>query len=1236
MEGFELTAKFSPSNFRLFSRRRRRHLLGSRGTNRRHAWLRPAAMSYFLISIFCLLVAAGGVRAQSPGTYTDLHDFNGTATDANGSTGPDGADPREIAFDSAGNMYGTTIYGGANGGTNGSNVVGGGTVWEITASGAYRDLHDFGGTVINANGTSGLDGAQPFAITLDSAGNIYGTANVGGPNFDDLIDGVDLGAGMVWEITANGTYKDLHDFGGTIVHANGTSGADGEDPAGDVTFDRVGNMYGTTFLGGYGPENGMLWEITTSGTYKDLHDFGGPVANSNGAISGDGIEPLAGVTFDTAGNMYGTTYRGGANEAGIVWEIMSAGNYEDLHDFGGTVTNAGGTIGQDGYYPNASVTFDNAGNMYGTTTIGGSDGLGVGGIVWEITASGTYEVLHDFGGTVTDSDGTSGPDGSAPDAAVAFDAAGNMFGTASGGGANGDDGMVWEIPASGTYKDLHDFGGTVTNVDGSAGPDGFAPTMVIFDKAGNLLGPAAFGGPYPRAAIPLDYGGILWELVPPAPAPATPILTAAAATGGVAPISLSWNAVSGAVVYRVYRSTVSNGEANPALAGGLANPGYTDTSALTAGSTYYYKVTAVNANGASPFSNEAAATLTAAPPTGLTATASAGGFNPVTLAWTASTGATGYDVYRGSSLIGSSATTGFSHSGAAAGVANSYTVTAVNAGGTSAASNTATVTLSPVTPAALTATAGDNKVILNWSASSGALVYRVFRSTTFGGEANPAFAAGLVTPTYTDTAAMNGTTYYYKVTAVNTGGASAFSAQVSATAGSGAPLAPTLETVTTAAGGSAPITLTWSASAGALVYRVFRSTAAGAEANPALAAGISIAAYADTSALTAGVTYYYKVTAVNTGGASPFSNEQWATLAPSPPANLTATATAGAAPVTLNWTAASGATGYYVYRGTSQIGSTASPTFSDTAVVAAGIGVSYTVTAVNAGGTSGASAAVSTVLHPAAPAGLTATAGNNKVILNWSVSPGMIVYRVYRSTMSGGEANPALAGGLGSATYTDTATVNGVAYYYEVTAVNTAGASPFSGEAGPATPSSTAPASPTLLTASAAVGGVGPITLTWTSSGGTLVYRVYRSTSSGGEMNPAFAAGITTTAYTDSSALTAGITYYYKVTAVNTEGASAFSNELGVLLSPATPTGLSATAVAGPAVDLAWNASAGATSYNVYRGTVPGVETLLTSTSGPSYVDAGAVSGTTYYYKVTAVNAGGASARSNEVQVFTE
>ena len=450
-----------------------------------NAFLNMRPKLNFLVAATFLL-AAGKLQAQSD---IDLHDFNGTIIDAHGKIGPDGYSPSGgVTFDSTGNMYGTTGLGGANPNAGANEFLGSGMVWEITKTGRYVDLHDFGGMITNANGKIGPDGYDPFAaVTVDGAGNLYGTTGYGGPYSD---------SGMIWEITKTGLYVDLHDFGGMTTNANEKIGPDGYLPIGGVTFDSTGNMYGTASAGGanssadQGQGGGMVWEITAAGRYKDVHDFGGEIANANGQNGPDGQYPQSGVSLDSAGSLYGTAQEVGAYNGGVVWEITAAGRYKDLHDFG--------DIG-DGFGPLAGVTLDSAANMYGTTGSGGAYAQNGGGIVWEITHEGQYKELHDFGDV---------GDGISPNAGVTLDGAGNMYGTTYGGGAHASGyspsgGLVWEITAGGRYADLLDFG---------VAKDGQGPLSgVTLDNAGNLYGTASSGGA--SGSVSIDSGGMVWKLV---------------------------------------------------------------------------------------------------------------------------------------------------------------------------------------------------------------------------------------------------------------------------------------------------------------------------------------------------------------------------------------------------------------------------------------------------------------------------------------------------------------------------------------------------------------------------------------------------------------------------------------------------------------------------------------------------------------------------------------------------
>lgn len=263
---------------------------------------------------------------------------------------------------------------------------------------------------------SALNGEFPAnALISDAAGNLYGTAWEGGAN----------GGGVVFELTraADGTWteKTLYSF---------ADGAFGPNEPSGLVMDAGGNLYGMT-VGGGAYEAGVAYELSpqSSGewTFKLLHAFG---------AHGDGGWPNQPMVFDATGNLYGTTTSGGCAtcgylDSGIVFELTpgSDGTWTEkiLHDFG--------KIPKDGSYPNAGVILDRAGNLYGTTYSGGSEGLG---IAYELTSSGggwTEKILHNFG---------SGSDGGSPSSTLVFDSSGNLYGTTVRGGAYGS-GTVFKI-----------------------------------------------------------------------------------------------------------------------------------------------------------------------------------------------------------------------------------------------------------------------------------------------------------------------------------------------------------------------------------------------------------------------------------------------------------------------------------------------------------------------------------------------------------------------------------------------------------------------------------------------------------------------------------------------------------------------------------------------------------------------------------------------------------------------
>ena len=461
-----------------------------------------------ICALLALTLARQGQGAQS---YNFLHSFGGTVKSSAGVSEPDGiGSTAGVTFDAAGNMYGTASEGGPNNG---------GNVWRISVSGDYTVMHDFGGTITGANGATVADGVGPQGgVTFDSVGNMYGTTGAGGSNG---IAGT-VSGGIIWEITNAGQYLVLHEFGGKISDPNGGTIPDGYCPSSRVTLDKVGNVFGTaSYSGPVGSLNagGMLWELTVSRQYIDLHNFGGTITNANGARGLDGIGPVAPVSLDATGNIFGTAVFGGANPdggygSGMVWELQADGTYLDLHDFGSTVVNADGTAGPDGKWPEAGVTVDSGGNLFGTAMSGGPF---IGGNVWEISKSGEYKDLHDFGGTILNTSGTNMPDGNTPyQVGVAFDGSGNMFGTTMYGGANFiggagvHGGILWEITASGGYVDVHDFGGLIVYPDGTTGPEGyFPPANVAFDGHGGMYGTSYRGGPYNTESS--AGGGVVWS-----------------------------------------------------------------------------------------------------------------------------------------------------------------------------------------------------------------------------------------------------------------------------------------------------------------------------------------------------------------------------------------------------------------------------------------------------------------------------------------------------------------------------------------------------------------------------------------------------------------------------------------------------------------------------------------------------------------------------------------------------
>jgi uncharacterized repeat protein (TIGR03803 family) len=336
-------------------------------------------LSDYYGTVFRLQPVSIGVWKQ-----TVLHLFTG-ATDGSQPYAP-------VIFDSKGNLYGTTSSGGDLFGCNG---LGCGLVFKLTPTphGQWKEtvLYRF---------TGGADGSQPHAsLTLDAGGNIYGTTTRGGDTSCDC--------GIVFQLAPNGNA-----WGETVVHA--FTGTDGEYPDAGLTFDATGNLYGTASEGGL--FGGVVFELSpnSGGSWQErnLYEF------SDGA---DGGFPVAGVIFDSKGNLFGTGSEGGGADAGIVFELSpdSKGDWTEnvLYDF----------PGNGGRYPKGELIIDLAGNLYGTASYGGT----ADGSVFELSPSAgswTETEIYDF---------TGGQDGGQPESGLIMDKTGTLFGTASVGGALG-------------------------------------------------------------------------------------------------------------------------------------------------------------------------------------------------------------------------------------------------------------------------------------------------------------------------------------------------------------------------------------------------------------------------------------------------------------------------------------------------------------------------------------------------------------------------------------------------------------------------------------------------------------------------------------------------------------------------------------------------------------------------------------------------------------------------------
>jgi uncharacterized repeat protein (TIGR03803 family) len=396
----------------------------------------PRRFESAAILMLCVICCS---TAWAQGTYNVIFSFN--------ANGPEGWQPWSGVVVNQGTVIGTTEWGGQ---------YGSGTVYALSrtsdGSWAYSNLHSF---------NYGDPGEAPITtLVQDRNYRLYGT-------------GVEQIFQLYPTALLSRLFSPVYDF---------TGGDDGD--CGDycsVSMDNSGNLYGSTPMGG-GYGQGVVFKVD-SGGYSVIYTFTG------GSDGGWGIGSMA---FDNHGNVYGATAHGGAYEQGVVYRLSPTADpstwaYTVLHDF---------RDGDDGAEPWGGLIMGRDGNLYGTTSNGGS---GFGGTVFQLRPNGdgtwSETVIYPFQ--------QNGVDGFFPQAAPTMDSAGNLYGTTASGGSQGSFGTVYKLTNSnGNWSEtiVHAFQGQPNDGMGPFGP-------VTIDSTGNIFGTTTQGGPY-------NNWGTVWEIAP--------------------------------------------------------------------------------------------------------------------------------------------------------------------------------------------------------------------------------------------------------------------------------------------------------------------------------------------------------------------------------------------------------------------------------------------------------------------------------------------------------------------------------------------------------------------------------------------------------------------------------------------------------------------------------------------------------------------------------------------------
>lgn len=430
---------------------------------------------------------ATSATAASGYSYNVLYSFCSSPKCADGELPTAG-----LIQDAAGNLYGTTSAGGANSNPScGSN--GCGTVFKLDSTGHETVLYSF------CSAPNCTDGAVPQAgLIQDAAGNLYGTTSAGGPNSNPTTGCT--GCGTVFKVDNTGHEAVLYGFCSDTV-SGGSPCLDGNTPKASLIQDVAGNLYGTTESGGPG-NGGTVFKLDNTGHETVLYAFCEIYSNCS-----DGGAPEAALIQDTAGNLYGTTGGGGIGYytigGGTVFKLNTAAETV-LYSF---CINSSCT---DGDAPEAGLIQDATGNLYSTTAGGGNGTYNMGeggGTVFKVDTTGKQTLLYSFCSLANCTDGE------LPQAGLIPDAAGNLYGTTTAGGANSNPtcgstfgsvgcGTVFKLDTTGQETVLYSFCSGPNCTDGADSQAG-----LIRNAVGNLYGTTRVGG--------ANGEGTVFKLTPP-------------------------------------------------------------------------------------------------------------------------------------------------------------------------------------------------------------------------------------------------------------------------------------------------------------------------------------------------------------------------------------------------------------------------------------------------------------------------------------------------------------------------------------------------------------------------------------------------------------------------------------------------------------------------------------------------------------------------------------------------